>query len=964
MIDVGGFLLPVKENSSPSSRSVSGKLGRLVGIDISQILKGLDKEKGDGLLNIAEFRSFWELLENGETFRDSKSIASRTVVSTASERESSVITPVINNQATRYFKGVLRLLHDRLSQKDRDIRPMLTSGIARTLLFLCHSFSIDPDSSSHNFLLRKILTNFKGAYGYTAASLMRALRLQSSQLLGSCDSETSASLVHHLVTVITSPEMAFSTISKKISTRRSSIKSEDTKKKESKTEDAKQKQNIWLGDFADMAYVQLRKLAYDEDIAPMILSAICTKCHTLPRALTTKPEQAGECLGDLCAIVKGVLESGAELSGDDLLPLAKSLAPYVFWPLPWGKEAIECLEMLEEEISSPGSCFRKFVEKEKSLRGIGHTERLNTHAGIPNVSAVVYHVASSSNSDTQKLSALIGVEEQSCLTPYRKQIRNKVQMFETTLKAMHILHREEAFSAAELDQFLELTVSEIYQFLQQHSELMEKVLKRLRRGEDPGSSEYKKWRHAEMTRLRKKFVGVNEKSISERKRKKSPEGLTRLFPIHILQQVKKRDFRESAPMIRYFLLRGGIDSQSLPMRIPSPGLNKAFQDVAKLQFSSCYFNNEDDMRMRITVSGGSDSLHAALCAYMNAIDSGNLEEKSKKIHPSFYIIPTMDGPLPSYLASIDPWYRRHIYRPFRRTVSLVPWLKSVQDTYVTPSDPRKLPAPGRFYKKLVDNYLRNARHQLKLQVFFVVATPTSTMKDTNCVIPFLTSCWVASASAMDTRRQLIRRSSFVSSSDRISIKASEDDFALSASFERCSIASSYKKRSSKGNGGTGDIKSKFHQIESKSPSSKSFSCSQIHISNIFDPMYIKSSSASIAKDTMKPIISPTDTTLHLMMTSNKKKKPTSSFRVSSVRVSVGGAGEDPDSLKARGKGFMIDCDDKIYGPFKRIHVIPASREALPQNLVPQETSNTRYGEEETSNTRYGEEETSNTRYGE
>jgi len=43
MIDVGGFLLPVKENSSPSSRSVSGKLGRLVGIDISQILKVLEE---------------------------------------------------------------------------------------------------------------------------------------------------------------------------------------------------------------------------------------------------------------------------------------------------------------------------------------------------------------------------------------------------------------------------------------------------------------------------------------------------------------------------------------------------------------------------------------------------------------------------------------------------------------------------------------------------------------------------------------------------------------------------------------------------------------------------------------------------------------------------------------------------------------------------------------------------------
>jgi hypothetical protein len=62
-------------------------------------------------------------------------------------------------------------------------------------------------------------------------------------------------------------------------------------------------------------------------------------------------------------------------------------------------------------------------------------------------------------------------------------------------------------------------------------------------------------------------------------------------------------------------------------------------------------------------------------------------------------------------------YNRHVYQPFRSPNFVLPWLNCDEQGAPNDAESPELPAPSHFYRRLVEDYMREADHHYNFNVY-------------------------------------------------------------------------------------------------------------------------------------------------------------------------------------------------------------------------------------------------------
>lgn len=157
--------------------------------------------------------------------------------------------------------------------------------------------------------------------------------------------------------------------------------------------------------------------------------------------------------------------------------------------------------------------------------------------------------------------------------------------------------------------------------------------------------------------------------------------------------------------------------------------------------------------IRIVISGSDRQVHETLRSMVKLID--NHYDMIKNADLRFYIVPiyNIENTISKYIASIDPWYLRHIYIPFARRL----WMPRLDINYISKKIKKseretlrnstamelvdRIPLnieiqPIKWWDDLLQDYLQEANRTYMINIYKIICYTNSLMDYPDEVIPF------------------------------------------------------------------------------------------------------------------------------------------------------------------------------------------------------------------------------------
>jgi len=170
-----------------------------------------------------------------------------------------------------------------------------------------------------------------------------------------------------------------------------------------------------------------------------------------------------------------------------------------------------------------------------------------------------------------------------------------------------------------------------------------------------------------------------------------------------------------------FPQKGAIASnvQVLPKNAISNSLNKLFERIKSLRCEA-----SQPLKIRLVATGGADTLHHLTMAFSSLMCEDKLplgadrlyyQEIADNVELEVFLVPLAPCLLADYLARHDSWYRHHVYKPFRTHALVAPCV--IKKARLTMKSERSTHTMVDFYQGIVNNYTREARHTLKVNIW-------------------------------------------------------------------------------------------------------------------------------------------------------------------------------------------------------------------------------------------------------
>jgi hypothetical protein len=89
------------------------------------------------------------------------------------------------------------------------------------------------------------------------------------------------------------------------------------------------------------------------------------------------------------------------------------------------------------------------------------------------------------------------------------------------------------------------------------------------------------------------------------------------------------------------------------------------------------------------------------------------------IYFKFYVLPFGENSVAQYLARMDGWYRRHVYKPCMAKSLVMPWVQPAGGEQAKKEDEYGITIVGRFLRETFATYAREARNTMNVQIWLV-----------------------------------------------------------------------------------------------------------------------------------------------------------------------------------------------------------------------------------------------------
>jgi len=433
------------------------------------------------------------------------------------------------------------------------------------------------------------------------------------------------------------------------------------------------------------------------------------RIRAIPQVMKMNPKVAESSLLSYFQILYSIMIYGADIKTEQIIEAIQTIYQFYFWPKPIGGIAKDLLFMMERECLIPGQTLRDELAFEAvCARGkrdagpLGQKEALVLH---------MVDVTCPSSSTFCHIMRIMDKDEK------EEGQRLKIGQFSVpsqVLIMLNMMNFDTSISRKDLDSLLRIGRSDMKKLFDECQAVTEVLKQRRPEGMTPEEShEYRsqnframiaKW--PELAAQRDpgdEPISVDLKQIELNQL--HDHGFPLIMPPFFHNAIKvDLKYNLVTPEQRKLAFEGIILPPESTMFEP------LLKNIKKLMYGVSPVNK---LTLRLILTGGDRLMHSFLCAYLRLLEAE--PALAENVNFKFFVIPTGLNHLACFLARHDSWYNRHIYTPFWSDRFLLPWV------YIDPFDKPTAEKEGnmmtKFFRDLVDNYVRNAKQTMGVKIW-------------------------------------------------------------------------------------------------------------------------------------------------------------------------------------------------------------------------------------------------------
>ena len=391
-----------------------------------------------------------------------------------------------------------------------------------------------------------------------------------------------------------------------------------------------------------------------------------------------------------------------------ILEALKTVRQFHNWQDPYGRMAVELMNLLTMEAKSPGCTWRRCLER--------HFPGLKSESEKVNGKELDVYLFCGNNS-------MLGRLIDSCQhreMDEKQLIRSVILGVFRSSGASSIEEESSSSLFQQLHYFSEKKLTGFYQKMREaleHSIAISSI---------DDARVFVEQRLERLKRAAEKYIlkALHKASKDELLEPKIQATTTLVIPhrIHVNR-------------VNFDCTLAGKVAQKLPRRNAHKQLQEVVETSVKWWDS---LTVKKRVKLKILIEGGDTEFHHMLSTYVGLVESseGKILEKVKF---QFYLIPSLKGrcKLQSYLNYVDPWYHKTMSSVTKAVVSLSPSVGAAEDEERRETLENKLGlSPSHISRAVIAEYLEMAAHKNKLKIY-------------TC------ECWQKSVSKQDTSSKYI-----------------------------------------------------------------------------------------------------------------------------------------------------------------------------------------------------------------
>lgn len=474
----------------------------------------------------------------------------------------------------------------------------------------------------------------------------------------------------------------------------------------------------------------LKRLAADETNRVTILDNTVNKTSSLPQQMKMHPVVAETTLLALLHMLRSFMAMGPVTDREFLKRIMPRIQQFYLWPCPYGNVAREILQILHNEIMSPGFTMRQQLLRE-SVCG-----EFKQHSKDGVVNRALWYVLDKNDADALAFSRAMGLsvrkeEEKQRRGSYTERGNTTTVAAATlapTTQAMILLNamfvdlRAGAPEASMLSLVSEQQLHGIYQKFEEMNGHLYKM-------HNPDQAA--QWRAQALNAIRGELhrqASAAQQAGTTTDRVVLPKQLSPPFVpamnaiTHISAETKISFQCHYKDEVRLMCL----DYPPYPCTMVADELESVL---------STYASAPKPCEVRLVVGGGDKTLLAFLCSFLRIVQDN--PEWLVGLVIKVGLLPWGKNHVSAFLARHDSWYRRHIFAPFRAPLFFLPWLRATGEGTSKHKADDEVTGPGLFYRKVVTSYMREANQVCNISVWKVegwfenetISSPKATEKD-------------------------------------------------------------------------------------------------------------------------------------------------------------------------------------------------------------------------------------------
>lgn len=402
---------------------------------------------------------------------------------------------------------------------------------------------------------------------------------------------------------------------------------------------------------------------------------------------------------------------------------------FYLWPIPYGDFAMYSLILLKKELKAPGSeLLRRFAHESTVPEVQGYKTLTAGHElrdALYNGSRPVWYFIHANNPHAAELASIMQLDfdikdnnqrEQQIRQP-NEQAGLPVEI--TCLLLLNAINYDVGIEDTDFTNVRWLSEEDVYNFFDETVAVLGKALEKERTIQEA--------QQIRLTEFRKLKQKIHQKAIHNSST--PPRGYT---PVNLsnLNKNLPADFMPPLPPVAHIVMPLRLYYHKSQFRPTDPASDvvpvprtHAFECIEKLQAEWRHLADVDSaVRLRIVIGGGDQNLHTVVCAWVSFMNE--YVDMLKGIEVQFYLVPFEENHLASFIARHDCWYKRHIYTPFRAHQFLLPSCDEGRRYFDNPQSKsgdseRELLPHGIFLREAVEDYIRDANHTIKVNLFKV-----------------------------------------------------------------------------------------------------------------------------------------------------------------------------------------------------------------------------------------------------